>query len=131
MLDREALIAICNTYIQKGLVEHEPSEVLFAEGCRRLEMGIETGSNAAQLREILMDESYRSIEGVRDAHWVVEAPYVDVFYRMDFAGSEEGARIATRFLVEDGAIARIEILFYGGAMNEAMVTSLQRLKSAT
>ncbi len=129
MSRREDLIAVANTYLQEGLMDHDPDAVLFAEDCVRIEMGYETGGNAAQLRELLLHDALKANKAMRDLAWVVEEPFVDVWYRLELHDVEEPLRISTRFHIVDGLIQRIEILFDAGALQPGIIESLQELRT--
>jgi len=126
---REDLIAVANTYLQEGLMDHDPDAVLFAEDCVRIEMGYETGGNAAQLRELLLHDALKANKAMRDLVWVVEEPFVDVWYRLELHDVEEPLRISTRFQIVEGLIQRIEILFDAGVLQPGIIESLQELRT--
>ncbi|MBW1886210.1 MAG: hypothetical protein JRJ58_21980 [Deltaproteobacteria bacterium] len=129
MSRREDLIAVANTYLQEGLMDHDPDAVLFAEDCVRIEMGYETGGNAAQLRELLLHDALKANKAMRDLVWVVEEPFVDVWYRLELHDVEEPLRISTRFQIVEGLIQRIEILFDAGVLQPGIIESLQELRT--
>ena len=116
MTDRNELIAIANTYLQQGLIDHKPDEVLLADSCVRSEMGMEMGGTGPQIKTMLNDPAYQANKAIVDAHWVVEAPWLDVRYTLELHEIEETMKIATRFKVEQGLIQHIEIIFNAGAM---------------
>jgi len=110
-------------------MDHDPDAVLFAEDCVRIEMGYETGGNAAQLRELLLHDALKANKAMRDLVWVVEEPFVDVWYRLELHDVEEPLRISTRFQIVEGLIQRIEILFDAGVLQPGIIESLQELRT--
>lgn len=129
MSEREKLIAVANSYLQQGLLEHKPQEVLFADHCVRYEMGYQTGGNARQLRELLSSDSYKSNKAIHDKQWVVEAPWLDVRFTLELDNIEQTMRVATRFKIVDGLIEHIEILFNAGPLQQMIVDSIQVLRT--
>lgn len=129
MAERERLIEVAETYLQHGLLEHDPEKVLFADDCVRREMGMETGSNAAQLRELLAHDAYQVNKSIKDAEWVVEAPFADVRYTLEFHGMDLTMRVATRFKIANDRIELIDILFDGGPIHAAAIESTQALRT--
>lgn len=129
MPQRDELIAVARTYLQEGLLDHQPDKVLFAEHCERIEMGYQTGGNAQQLRELLKDPAYEANKAMTDEVWVVEAPYADVRYTLELHGVEQRLRIASRFKIVDGLIEHIEIIFNAGELQQAIIDSIQPLRT--
>ncbi len=127
--DREELIAVANTYLQHGLLEHRPELVLFADDCVRFEMGFETGRSAEQLRELLLRDAYKANKAMGNFRWVVEDPYVDVRYSLEAHGVSELMEVAARFKIVDGRIAHIDILFHAGALQQIAVETIESLRT--
>ena len=129
MATRDELIAVANTYLQQGLLDHEPDAVLFADDCVRIEMGVETGGNAAQLRELLADPAYAGNRAMHDKQWIVEDPWVHVIYDLELDKLPDPMRVSTRFRIIDGRIQYLEVVFDAGALHDAIVASLEPLRT--
>jgi hypothetical protein len=98
------MIAIATRYLD-ALVSHDGSEVPLAPGCRRTELGTDTGSSGDAIRVHLTTE----IMGYRDVRWFVEGDDVIAFYVLDAYGTT--VDIAERFRIHDGLIHEIEAIF--------------------
>ncbi|GAA4098755.1 nuclear transport factor 2 family protein [Zhongshania borealis] len=124
---RAQQIAIVETYLDAGLLQHKPENVLFAENCTRWEMGYATGSGAAQLRELLKDPAYEGNEAIENRRWLVEGDEVDCFYDLRISGLPEPLKIATRFTIENKLISRIEIYVCAGELQQIIMDQVKAL----
>ncbi len=124
---RATVIAAAEKYIHQGLVEHKPEEVPFAEDVVRTELGMDTGTGAAELRQLLRSEAYEAVEGVANLRWIVEGEQAVVFYEQKVSFLEDPLLICTRFRVVDGLIKEIEILLYGKGMTDAIAENVAQL----
>jgi hypothetical protein len=102
------MIAIATRYLD-ALVSHDGSEVPLAPGCRRTELGTDTGSSGDAIRVHLTTEIMHGITGYRDVRWFVEGDDVIAFYVLDAYGTT--VDIAERFRIHDGLIHEIEAIF--------------------
>ncbi len=115
-MTRDDVIDACELYIFKGLLEHKPELVPFADECVRIELGMNTGRSGDHLRELLKSDVYLVVQDCFDLNWTVEGEKACVFYKQKLSFAEKPALIATRFVVRDGLIYEIEILFYNHGM---------------
>ena len=127
---RTQQIAIAETYLDAGLLQHQPEKVLFAESCRRWEMGYCTGSSAAQLRELLKDPAYLGNETIENRRWLVEGDEVDCFYDLRISGLPEPLKIATRFSIENQLITNIEIYVCAGELQQIIMDQVKALSES-
>jgi len=127
---RAQQIAIAETYLDAGLLQHQPEKVLFAENCTRWEMGYCTGSNAAQLRELLKDPAYEGNEAIENRRWLVEGNEVDCFYDLRITGLPEPLKIATRFSIENKLITHIEIYVCAGEIQQFIMDQVKALSES-
>ncbi len=111
-------IAVAETYIFHGLVEHDGDKVLLADDALRTEQGRSTGDNAAAIRASLESPALQVVSGVKNLRWVVECNFDDVCHasaifdlEIDAFGPRPPVLIAERFRVEDGLITEIEAIF--------------------
>ncbi len=111
-------IAVAETYIFGGLVEHDGDKVLLADDALRTEQGRSTGDNAAAIRASLESPGLRVVSGVENLRWVVECNDDDVCHaeatfdlEIDTFGPRPPVLISERFRVEDGLIQEIEAIF--------------------
>jgi len=112
-------IAVAETYLFHGLVEHDGDAVLLADDCHRAEQGSSTGDTAAQIRASLESAPLQVITGIANIRWFVECDGNDVCEALaiyDLEVNAFGPRppvlIAERFRVEDGLIHAIEAIFF-------------------
>lgn len=127
---RSDLIAIAETYLDAGLLQHQPEKVLFAEHCTRWEMGYCTGSNATQLRELLKDAAYHGNEAIENRRWLVEGDEVDCFYDLHITGLPEPLKIATRFRIQNKLITHIEIYVCAGEIQQFIMDQVKLLSES-
>jgi hypothetical protein len=127
---RETTINAAERYIFKGLVEQKPDEVPFHDDCQRIEIGMNTGRGAAHLRELLSGPIYDIVEDCYDLNWTVEGEQACVFYKQKLSVAEQPVLVATRFIVRDGLICEIEILFYSHGMMDVSGAAVEALSAA-
>lgn len=111
-------IAVAETYLFHGLVEHDGDQVLLAGDCHRTEQGRSTGDNAAQIRASLESPALRVVSGISNIRWFVECNSDAVceavaIYDLEINafGPRPPVLISERFRVEDGLIQEIEAIF--------------------
>lgn len=126
---REAVINAAECYIFKGLVEQKPDEIPFHDDCQRTELGMNTGRNADHLRELLNGPIYDMVEECYDLNWTVEGEQACVFYKQKLSFVEQPVLIATRFIVRDGLICEIDILFYNHGMMDISGVAVEALSA--
>jgi len=119
MNSRDSIIAAAEAYIFKGLVAQQPELVPLADNCIRIELGMNTGSSGEHLRELLASSIYDVVQECYDLNWTVEGEQACVFYKQKLSFCDSPILIATRFIVRDGLIYEIEILFYSHGMMDA------------
>ncbi|EME19257.1 hypothetical protein [Rhodococcus triatomae] len=102
--------AIARAYID-ALVTHDASAVSFAEDATRVEAGLKTGFNGAQLRwDLDHGPQYRVIQGIRELELSEQGNEVAARFLLDAGfGSTRllTVEIAETFTIEDGAIRTI------------------------
>lgn len=126
-MTRQEIIDCCEAYIFKGLVEQQPDAIPLAEGCVRTELGMNTGRNAAHIRELLKSPMYDVVVDSFDLEWVVEGDPACVFYKQKMSIKDEPSLIATRFRVRGGLIEEIEILFFTEGMMDVTAQAVKQL----
>ena len=129
-MTRQEIIDCCHTYIMQGLVEQKPELVPLADDCTRTELGMNTGRNAAHIRELLMNDIYEVVQDSFDFNWVVEGDQACVFYKQKMSISDEPSLVATRFRVEDGLIRDIEILLFTKGMMDMTAEAVKALSES-
>lgn len=127
---REAVVAAVESYIFKGLRDQQPDQVLLADDCVRIELGMNTGRDGAHIRELLASSVYDAVLDCFDLNWTVEGDQACVFYKQKLSFAETPALIATRFVVTDGKIAEIEILFFNLGMMDVSAEAVKELSEA-
>ena len=104
------LEAIARSYID-ALVTHDASAVPFAPDATRVEAGLKTGFNGAQLRwDLDHGPQYRVIQGIRDLELSEGNGVVSARFLLDagFAGAKlMTVEIAETFEITDGSIRTI------------------------
>lgn len=102
--DREA---VARAYID-ALISHDASEVRFAPGATRVETGLKTGFNGAQMAwDLAHGPQYRVIQGIRDLEMSEQGDVVATRYLLDagIAGAKlMTVEIAETFEIRDGSI---------------------------
>src|SRR5262245_1423078 len=115
-------IAVAETYLFKGLVEHNPAsseEVLLADDATRAEQGRVNATSADQIRTALgTGAGLKIITGIKNIRWFVECNRDVVCEAVAFYDLEVNANgpappvlIAERFRVANGLIEEIEAIF--------------------
>ena len=116
----EQAIAVAETYLFKGLVEHNPAsaaQVLLADDATRAEQGRVNATTAEAIRTQLgTSAGLKSITGIANIRWFVECDRDDVceavaFYDLLVNTGPLPVLISERFRVEDGLIQEIEAIF--------------------
>jgi hypothetical protein len=123
-MSRDATIAVAMTYLHDGLINHDVDRVRLAPDARRINNGEITCADREALRDVIVREPVAAIHNLR---WVVDGDNAVVLYDLmvdwtrsqqsnSFADSKDWrlAYIGERFLVVDGLIHEIEVV-YGGA----------------
>jgi hypothetical protein len=106
-------IAAAQAYID-ALVNHDASNVPFAPGCKRIEVGMKTGFSGEHLRRSLNGgPQYRVIESTTVPEFSVDGDLVlakfDLVTKPSLAGRRVGAHIDETFVIpaDDGLIHHI------------------------
>jgi hypothetical protein len=118
---RESKIAVAMTYLQNGLIDHDPDAVLLGVDARRINNGVLACPDPESLRRIILREPVGAIHNLR---WVVDGDDAVVVYDMlvDWTRSDQSdsfadpgtwtlAFIGERFHVVDGMIREIEVVY--------------------
>ena len=126
---RDSKIAVAMTYLQNGLIDHDPDAVLLSPGARRINNGVLACPDPESLRRIILREPVAAIHNLR---WVVDGDDAVVVYDMlvDWTRSEQSesfadpstwrlAYIGERFHVVDGLIEEIEVVYAADAERSA------------
>ncbi|MBA3661130.1 MAG: hypothetical protein H0W64_05360 [Gammaproteobacteria bacterium] len=113
---RQCMIAVGKTYLN-ALVTHDAAFVPLAEDVKRWQNGVKTAANARDLRmSIDTDFAIKTIKQIRDVRWIIDGNQAIAFYLLDtsipYAKIHASTtRIAERFLITDGLIKEIEVIF--------------------
>jgi len=126
---RDSKIAVAMTYLQNGLIDHDPDAVLLSPDARRINNGVLACPDPESLRRIILREPVAAIHNLR---WVVDGDDAVVVYDMlvDWTRSEQSesfadpstwrlAYIGERFHVVDGLIEEIEVVYAADAERRA------------
>jgi len=118
---RDSKIAVAMTYLQNGLIEHDPDAVLLSDDARRINNGVLACPDPESLRRIILREPVGAIHNLR---WVVDGDDAVVVYDMlvDWTRSDQSesfadpgtwvlAFIGERFHIVDGKIQEIEVVY--------------------
>jgi hypothetical protein len=118
---RDSKIAVAMTYLQNGLIDHDPAAVLLSDDARRINNGVLACPDPESLRRIILREPVGAIHNLR---WVVDGDDAVVVYDMlvDWTRSDQSesfadpstwtlAYIGERFHVVDGMIHEIEVVY--------------------
>ena len=127
MTDRQRIIDICEAYIFKGLQDQTPDLVPLADNCVRIELGMNTGRNAAHIRELLKGEAYDAVLECFDLNWTVDGNQACVFYKQKLSFTESPCLVATRFVVSNELISEIEILLFNHGIMDATAEAVAAL----
>jgi|GEM_PF-4563814 len=108
-VSREGAIRMAESYLQGGLVAHDPDQPQLAPSCFRHENGWETGD-----REVILKHfpAMTMCVGVRSEHWLVELPLVFVRYELLLDEAHGGSKpIAEFFTVGENGIEEVAAVF--------------------
>lgn len=116
------IVEVARSYLD-GLVSHDADSVLLAPEARRIDNGKVTVEGADALRAVIRREPVGEMGSFR---WVVDGDQAIAFYDLDAdlarKGDDHGPRekwipacIGERFLVRDGRIHEIEVVYAAGA----------------
>lgn len=121
---RDSKIAVAMTYLQNGLIDHDPDAVLLGPDARRINNGVLSCPDPESLRRIILREPVGAVHNLR---WVVDGDDAVVVYDMlvDWTRSDQSdsfadpstwtlAFIGERFHVNDGMIREIEVVYAAG-----------------
>lgn len=113
---RPCVLHAASQYL-KSILVHDASLVPLAETAQRWENGVNTANGAEAIRNsIKNDYALKAVQNIRDIRWVVDGNQVMALYLLDvgipYTHYHVGtARIAERFLIEEGQIQEIEVIF--------------------
>lgn len=105
---RERQIAIADSYLQSGIVAHDPGPIPLDARCVRVESGWDRGRTGAEISRQL--RRMVPIIGIRNCRWLVEGE--QVVARFDLAVADGRLVFITeRFRISGGRIREIQAAF--------------------
>ena len=108
MASRNDVIAVAQTYLD-GVMSGDGSGVLLAPDAWRVEQGMNSGVDAAEIRRSL--DRMGGFGGMRDLRWFVDGDDAVAFYVLDVGPFT--SFIVERIHVVDSLITEIEVVFHG------------------
>ncbi len=104
-------VAVASTYLD-ALVSRDADSALLAPSVRRIDNGVLAVEGADAIREIIRHEP---LTDMGERRWVVDGEHAIAFYDLEATVGTESwpAYVAEHFVVRDGQIQELDIVFVG------------------